>query len=76
MSQHAQEPWVVDDVRDGSIYNKACTELIANTHESGEIENAHRIVACVNGCAGLTEEEIKEAVSQFLLDKALRRTKP
>ena len=32
--------------------------------------NASRIVACVNGCAGLTEEEIRAAVSQFKVAKA------
>jgi len=57
MSEHTKEPWSVDpranlrvrDSHDNTICSCGTTDLIRDQWE----ENARRIVACVNACAGV-----------------------
>lgn len=74
MSKHTPEPWHYLHFMD--------EHLIANGRGMGESrigatvckENAERIVACVNACAGLTEEEIKRRLETWpLMLEALQR---
>lgn len=74
MSKHTQEPWRIDDERDtytkglhicGDADDESNGCGIAGIWIDGELdhdtqrENARRIVACVNACAGSTDEQLK-----------------
>lgn len=68
--KHAAEPWSVVRERDGStgwrgIGIKAATGFVANMvmrpGDENEIDNARRIVACVNALAGVGTEVLEEA---------------
>jgi len=61
--KHTKEPWKVSSRRATFIINpnSAYTEVIAQCYfldNKTEEENAKRIVACVNACARITNEEL------------------
>ena len=62
-----QEPWTLDDDGFGLVVKDAAGRQV--THElvaelgGGEEECMQRIVACVNYCAGLTNEHLEDAVA-------------
>ena len=70
MSEHTKEPWIVaeesfdnDGIQESVIRALGGRAVIAVTIEFGENNpnmreaNARRIVACVNACAGVTDEQ-------------------
>lgn len=70
--KHAAEPWSVVRDRDGStgwrgIGIKTGTGFVANMvmrpGDENEIDNARRIVACVNALAGISTEALEDAVT-------------
>ncbi len=61
MSEHSKEPWTISE--DGRFIISADGKIIAdihglNTTREEDRANIHRIVACVNSCARLTDEEL------------------
>ena len=65
MSEHTKEPWVfrmADKYHEGTISGKHGGTVV-NGHFSED--NARRIVACVNACAGLPTEAL-HAISEAL----------
>ena len=77
MTAHTPEPWAVYEGPEDRKELTVCYEdksgqivCVADCLQ-GEIPpkerdaNAARIIACVNGCAGLTEDEIKEAIHWY-----------
>ena len=48
------------------------TEVIQSCTDQPALENARRIVACVNACAGIPTEELEQGVVQALIE-ALER---
>lgn len=75
---HTPEPWKVEP--DEDIVAEIDTDVEATQYIIASVDganpahkaNAARIVSCVNGCAGLTEEEIKDAVSEWKASHANR----
>lgn len=72
---HTPEPWYEDD---GGIYS-ACDLRVADTFntedpipEEEAAANAARIVACVNACAGINPEAVRDllAALEFYADAA------
>lgn len=68
---HTKEPWRIDPIYNCDIETDSGVHQIANTHpkalagphKSGEcIDNAARIVECVNACAGLNPAAIPDVV--------------
>ena len=71
MSKHTQEPWVLFEVGDRVKHfcpasEKEKTSILTVTLEDGTAfgavyseEDARRIVACVNACAGLPAEQLE-----------------
>lgn len=82
MSDHTKEPWKCDSpkgcdfvVSDYGTVIATCFGEIGNDHV--RFENASRIVACVNACAGIVHpEKIPEMIAkakqllQVIIDKA------
>jgi len=61
MTQHTAEPWALHLVYPPLIYGGGCIVATVDTSspEPGERDaNAERIVACVNGCAGINPEAV------------------
>lgn len=85
-SAHTKEPWQQGTARGfarNTIYadgNIVC-EVNTSALEDGEIDsNTIRIVACVNGCAGLNPEAYRELVDTIkdilpAAEEALKRAK-
>ena len=69
------EPWIIDASLNSS--GRALFQLVEPEHHYPDnpkpqyqtaqecLANKLRIEACVNACAGLTEEEIKEAILEW-----------
>lgn len=67
--KHTKEPWVAEKTlqgRDSSISNrrgKTIAIVYQNENIDGDdLANAKRIVACVNACAGITNEALEAGV--------------
>ena len=60
---HAPEPWHVDDGGDGEImlWGGAGSVEDPDIGEIYAMDNARRIVACVNACAGIPTERLEGA---------------
>lgn len=62
MREHSKEPWKVEETH---VCGQLAWEITSDTDlivagESGTpLEDARRIVACVNACAGKTTEELE-----------------
>ena len=72
ITRWTNEPWQVGFDKEAIVdqHNRfvvGCNQTKAGNPSAAD---AKRIVNCVNGCAGLTEEEIRAAVSQFKVAKA------
>ena len=74
MMNHTKEPWVAKKTlqgRNSSISNRrGKTIAIAYQNENidgDDLANAKRIVACVNACAGITNEALEAGVIQSAL---------
>ena len=72
--KHTREPWVAEKTlqgRDSSISNsrgKTIAMAYKNENIDGDdLANAKRIVACVNACAGITNDALEEG----LIEEAL-----
>lgn len=70
---HTPEPWFVADVGEhiaiGIPIEKGCVCRIKNTVSGEGINdedraNAHRIVACVNACAGIPTDDLNEVTEK------------
>lgn len=65
MSKHTQEPWnTVSDVNLGTLIRQGGL-IIAKMRDLKHLgvdnkDVAERIVACVNACAGITDEQVNE----------------
>jgi len=57
MSEHTKEPWTSDEC--GNIGAGEPEYILGMVSELPEA-NAKRIVACVNACAGMTNEELED----------------
>ena len=68
---HTPEPWAVSDSPYGAIISTASRELrqswCVSTEDTGRkysaeiaVANARRIVACVNACAGIEQEDFDD----------------
>lgn len=57
-TNHSPEPWKVKDLTEiwGDINNSVSGDFIQHRFLP---EDARRIVACVNACAGITTEELE-----------------
>lgn len=55
--KHTPEPWYQESDGGGSIIaaDPQCVEVIGSTDGKKWQENARRIVACVNACAGMAD---------------------
>ena len=72
-AKHRPEPWMFDGFQRIRAVNgkQDGTEDIAHIYSSwsasrydaGDYANAHRIVACVNGCAGINPEAVKDLLA-------------
>lgn len=71
MSKHSKEPWAIEDESTGTIYSKAvgseygyqiaiCDHDMTDFPDDVIEDNARRIVACVNICAGISTEELEQ----------------
>jgi hypothetical protein len=82
--KHTKEPWAIDrDFRPGMEWNNhivylrdinqtICFMTHDNTPENEEGEaNARRIVACVNACAGMTNEQVSHGLVSASVNSAL-----
>ena len=73
--KHSPEPWVIDD-RDGRPYaiNAGREKVIVwggiACRATTGIDNARRIVACVNACAGIPTEALEAGALAQALDAA------
>lgn len=59
-AKHTPEPWWTNGREIGDMpmmYTKISNSISGNSYEEAEA-NAHRIVACVNACEGITNEEL------------------
>lgn len=77
--EHTKEPWRVHLLdRRTMIASDVENGYLAETRHihSGDIEeiNAKRIVACVNACAGITNEALENGLIEHLLNDAYMRT--
>ena len=63
---HTPEPWAIINSRITSGQR-----VVAETKEGANYENAQRIVACVNFCAGATNEELERWRSIFATGEIL-----
>lgn len=67
---HTQEPWMLEPVIDGAIMTADGYAIADMAFEYSSIskpellENARRIVACVNACAGFSTEVLEATVSE------------
>lgn len=64
MSEHTKEPWHIGQEEDCGwvdFYSHGNNEdmPIGSTRHENSLENARRIVACVNACAGMEDPMIK-----------------
>jgi transposase len=59
---HAKEPWVIAD--DGTIESRD-SGLVGNLSHATE-ESRRRIVACVNACKGIPNEQLECDQSEFI----------
>lgn len=60
MHKHTPEPWCTNGREIGDepmMYTKISNSISGNSYEEAEA-NAHRIVACVNACAGMGDPEM------------------
>ena len=69
---HSPEPWSVDptdqeDIHDGNGKWVVCADRYQPVDMS--IENAERIVACVNACKGIPTEDLQDGVIPMHLGK-------
>jgi len=67
--KHTKEPWIAEKTlqgRDSSISNsRGMTIAMAYKNENidgDDLANAKRIVACVNACAGITNEALEKGI--------------
>lgn len=62
MSKHTPEPWSVEKAQNGFIINARQrmydVAVVRNIGNEDNEANAARIVACVNYCAGMTNEQL------------------
>lgn len=73
MSEHTPEPWAIAEAFGGLIPIWSRVKWITNIHAVPEesSNNARRIVACVNACAGIPTETLEnaKAVIEFTKQK-------
>ena len=55
IEQHTPEPWAFGEDNDGWYVEKGRDQFVYGLTEA----NAHRIVACVNACAGIETHELE-----------------
>lgn len=72
MSDHTKEPWIQnhDDVCAGQPFNvlATCSWDGAGDAEFDGEANARRIVACVNACTGIENDELEQVQYAYLLE--------
>lgn len=79
MSQHTPEPWTENEKADGTrrriVHADAGVAICVVPHQA----NATRIVAAVNGCAGLNPaafREVVEALKSYVAEAERERVYP
>ena len=83
MRNYTKEPWKAEQdfydeswqitIKDSAVCHLFYLEEARYIRDLEHAEaNAKRIVECVNECAGLTEDEIKEAVRSFKYLKGIQ----
>lgn len=79
---HTPEPWRIGrtgitgavSIVAGDRPPTLVTEVIQSCTDQPAMENARRIVACVNACAGIPTEELEQGVVQALIEALERIT--
>lgn len=76
---HTKEPWFVSSGRDGQavaeivVGNGSPLRIRANALEEGDAkEDARRIVACVNACAGIETHELELMVGRMCVANQIK----
>lgn len=70
MSDHSPEPWkAVGNAIDNEAHRIAST--LGGTGSGRHVSDARRIVACVNACAGISNEILEQAARVEAIEKAL-----
>lgn len=77
MTDHTKEPWYVKELRNGDCFISAekspampyGPEIMGDDYtgygdEEAKLEDARRIVACVNACAGIPTEALPNLLEQ------------
>jgi hypothetical protein len=72
MSEYTREPWIVNEDAVGDVFISGADDKwiceIGNPDCDGGMEDARRIVACVNACAGIDTETLETRIKYTFTD--------
>lgn len=72
--KHTKEPWTYNERTDRLIdaHGNNIAVMFYSVSDDETLANAQRIVACVNACAGITNEALDAGIVDDLVTEAMR----